>query len=49
MDLTTRILGPSSLVQSVVGELLEKTPQSYFDRTMEIVQVSFLQPTTTKT
>jgi tyrosine aminotransferase len=43
MDLTTRILGPNSLVQGVVCELLEKTPQAYFDRTMAIVQVSLEQ------
>lgn len=38
MDLTTRILGPNSLVQSAVVDLLEKTPESYYKRIMSIVQ-----------
>lgn len=33
-DLTTRILGPNSLVQGAVPDILEKTPQSYFDNVM---------------
>lgn len=40
MDLTTRILGPNSLVQSIVTDILEKTPQSYYEKTMAIVQVN---------
>ena len=38
-DLTTRILGPNSLVQASVIEILEHTPQSYFDNIMEILAV----------
>ena len=38
-DLTTRILGPNSLVQGAVPELLENTPQSYFDGIMEYLSV----------
>ncbi|CAF1013796.1 unnamed protein product [Brachionus calyciflorus] len=34
-DLTTRILGPNSLVQASVVEILDNTPQSYFDSIME--------------
>lgn len=40
-DLTTRILGPNSLVQAAVVEILEKTPQSYFDGVMNILSVFF--------
>ncbi len=39
MDLSTRILGPNSLVQSAVVEKLEKTPKSYYDSIMSTVQV----------
>lgn len=34
-DLTTRILGPNSLVQGALPEILSTTPQSYFDGVME--------------
>lgn len=37
--MTTRILGPNSLVQGAVPELLENTPQSYFDGIMEYLSV----------
>ena len=40
-DLTTRILGPNSLVQGALPEILENTPQSYFDGVMEILAVTF--------
>lgn len=36
-DLTTRILGPNSLVQGAVPEILETTPQEYFDNVMQIL------------
>jgi tyrosine aminotransferase len=36
-DLTTRILGPNSLVQGALPEILETTPQSYFDNVMSIL------------
>ncbi len=39
MDLSTRILGPSSLVQTAIVEILEKTPKSYYDNIMNTVQV----------
>ena len=42
-DLTTRILGPNSLVQASVIEILEHTPQSYFDNIMEILAVRKLR------
>jgi len=38
MDLTTRILGPNSLIQAAVPEILANTPSSYFDNIMSIVQ-----------
>lgn len=36
-DLTTRILGPNSLVQGALPYILENTPQSYFDDVMNIL------------
>ncbi|RNA25415.1 Tyrosine aminotransferase [Brachionus plicatilis] len=39
-DLTTRILGPNSLAQAAVVEILEKTPQSYFDGVMQILSIN---------
>lgn len=42
-DLTTRILGPNSLVQGAVPEILATTPQSYFDDVMELLAVSLSQ------
>ena len=38
-DLTTRILGPNSLVQGALPEILANTPQSYFDTQMQILSV----------
>jgi tyrosine aminotransferase len=38
-DLTTRILGPNSLVQGALPHILENTPQSYFDNVMNILSV----------
>lgn len=39
-DLTTRILGPNSLVQGAVPEILATTPQSYYDDVMKLLAVS---------
>lgn len=39
-DLTTRILGPNSLVQGAVPEILATTPQSYYDNVMQLLAVS---------
>lgn len=39
-DLTTRILGPNSLVQGAVAHILENTPQTYYDNVMQILSVS---------
>lgn len=36
-DLTTRILGPNSLVQGAVPEILATTPQSYYDNVMQLL------------
>jgi tyrosine aminotransferase len=38
-DLTTRILGPNSLVQGALPEIFETTPQCYFDSVMDILSV----------
>ncbi len=35
--MTTRILGPNSLVQGALPYILENTPQSYFDDVMNIL------------
>lgn len=39
-NLTTRILGPNTLVQAALPDILEKTPQSYFDDVINILYVS---------
>jgi len=36
-DLTTRILGPNSLVQAALTDIVEQTPQTYFDEIMQII------------
>jgi len=36
-DLTTRILGPNSLVQGALPEILSTTPQSYYDDVMKLL------------
>jgi hypothetical protein len=41
MDLSTRILGPNSVVQAMVSDVLEKVPSSYYDNTMVIIQVFY--------
>ncbi len=38
-DLTTRILGPNSLVQAALPDILENTQQEYFDQVMQIISV----------
>lgn len=38
-DLTTRILGPNSLVQAALTDIVEQTPQTYFDEIMQIISV----------
>lgn len=38
-DLTTRILGPNSLVQGALPEILANTPQSYYDDVMTYLSV----------
>ena len=38
-DLTTRILGPNSLVQAALPDILENTPQEYFDYVMQTISV----------
>ena len=38
-DLTTRILGPNSLVQAALPDILENTPQDYFENVMQIISV----------
>jgi tyrosine aminotransferase len=40
-NVTGRILGPNSSVQQAVPEILQKTPQNFFDETMEKISVSF--------
>lgn len=39
-DLTTRILGPNSLVQGALPEILSTTPQSYYDGVMEYLSAN---------
>lgn len=39
-DLTTRILGPNSLVQGAIPYILENTSQAYYDNVMQILSVS---------
>jgi tyrosine aminotransferase len=36
-DLTTRILGPNSLVQAAIPQILESTSQEYYDSVMNIL------------
>ena len=38
-DLTTRILGPNSLVQGAIPEILANTPNHYYDNVMRILSV----------
>lgn len=41
-SLSTRILGPSALIQRALPAILEYTPQSFFDEIILFIEVSFL-------
>lgn len=40
-SLSTRILGPSALIQRALPAILEYTPQSFFDEIILFIEVSF--------
>lgn len=42
-DLTTRILGPNSLIQAALPEILANTSQSYYDGVMKTLSVFFFK------
>ncbi len=42
-DLTTRILGPNSLIQAALPEILANTSQSYYDGVMKTLSVIYLK------
>jgi hypothetical protein len=39
MDLSSRILGPNSVAQAALPDILSNTPQEYFDDIMNQIQV----------
>ena len=39
-DLTTRIMGPNSLIQGAVPDILENTTKTYFDSVIDVLSVS---------
>ena len=39
LSTTRKILGPSTILQAAIPDILEKVPQAYFDNTMKVVQV----------
>ena len=39
LSTTRKILGPSTILQAAVPDILDKVPQAYFDNTMKVVQV----------
>ena len=40
LSTTRKVLGPSTILQAALPDILEKVPQSYFDNTMNVVEVS---------
>ena len=39
LSTTRKILGPSTILQAAVPDILDKVPQTYFENTMNVVQV----------
>jgi len=40
LSTSRKILGPSTILQAALPDILEKVPQSYFENTMNVVEVS---------
>ena len=43
LRLSQRILGPNTLVQAAMKNILEETPQTFFEKTIEVVRVNCFQ------
>lgn len=41
LSMSTRILGPNTLMQKALPRILKETPQSFFDETIRFIEVSF--------
>jgi len=42
LDLSSRILGPNSVAQAALPEILANTPQKYFDGIMSQIEVMIM-------
>ena len=40
--MSQQILGPNTLIQGALPDILAKTPQSYFETTVKVIQVSMI-------
>lgn len=46
--MSQQILGPNTLIQGALPDILAKTPQSYFENTVKVIKVSMIQCTSNK-
>ena len=37
--MSQKILGPSTVIQGALPDILDKTPQSFFEKTVKVIQV----------
>ena len=42
MAMSQQILGPNTLIQGALPDILAKTPQSYFENTVKVIKVSMI-------
>ena len=45
--MATRIVGPNSIVQGALPDILSRTPESFFDETMRFIEVQWVMFTFT--